>query len=56
MEIILVVGCVCVLMADKAQETSVTVMNVHFDVYFTVFVGVRGMSKRDGEREREMCF
>lgn len=45
---------VCVLMADKAPETSVTVMNVHFDVYFTVFVGVRGMSKRDGERERDV--
>lgn len=40
-EIILVIGCVCVLMADKAPETSVTVMNVHFNVYFTVFVGAR---------------
>ncbi len=42
---------VCVLMADNAPETRVTVMNVHFDVYFTVFVGARDMSERDGERE-----
>lgn len=47
--------CVCVLMEDKAQETSVTVINVHFDVYFTVFVGVRVEKyelERRGERER----
>ncbi len=42
---------VCVLKADNAPETRGTVMNVHFDVYFTVFVGARDMSERDGERE-----
>jgi len=42
-------------MENKAQGISVTVINVHFDVYFTVFVGVRlniYELERWGERER----